>query len=286
MPPNSGEKTLPDCISRIVGIGSGDSLTLGRRVGSQKDLAHQHDNVGLAAMGCAGRHRLRRNLVDGIGHVACRRRDVGHRQVERKRHGKAVVTVVFRLVPHDRDDLQTVAHPGKIVVVHQMIEGTQKRQGDGEPRQALAPAKVGEAAPGKTDKPRKRNDGDNQANGDAGSRPRAVFDQNRHQFHDLAAEQEVCRVKRVGEENLLLPADERRHERQRREQDHAEIFACEEGVEREEKQKEHAGGGPCRARGVEEEKRCFRCGIAGNPFDAENQCDRQEQRQREMPCDR
>ncbi|MNT57310.1 hypothetical protein D3C72_1946720 [compost metagenome] len=37
MPPNSGENTLPDCISRIVGIGSGVSLTLGRRVGSQKD---------------------------------------------------------------------------------------------------------------------------------------------------------------------------------------------------------------------------------------------------------
>ncbi len=91
-------------------------------------FAHQHDDVGLAAVGGAGRQRLDRDAVDRIGHVAGGRVDVGHRQVDRKGQRKAVVAIVFGLVPHDRDDLQAITDPGELVVIHDVPEGEEQRQ--------------------------------------------------------------------------------------------------------------------------------------------------------------
>ena len=49
--------------------------------------------------------------------------------------------------------------------------------------------------------------------------PRPIAHQHRHQFHDLAAKQEIRRIERIGKKDLLLTGDEGRNQRQRRDQD-------------------------------------------------------------------
>ncbi len=158
-----------------------------------------------------------------------------------------------------------------MVVIHDVVEAAEQGQGDGKARQTLAAAEKRKPAPGMADQPGETQNRQHKANGNAGRRHRPVAHQHRHQLHHLTAEQEIGRVKRIGEKDLLLPADEGRNERQRRQKHEAIFLAAKQRIDGEEEEQKDRDRRPGRTGGIEKEGDGFRQRIAGDPFDDEDQ---------------
>nr|CAD7058322.1 hypothetical protein RP007_05857 [Rhizobium sp. P007] len=103
-------------------------------------FAHQHDDVRVITLVGGERCRFRGEIGDAVFAVTLRRRDIGHGNIEGEGHQEAVVAVVFLLIPHHGDDVEAIAHPGIMRIVHQRGEAGEKRQRQRKAGGALTPA--------------------------------------------------------------------------------------------------------------------------------------------------
>ena len=154
------------------------------------------------------------------------------------------MAIVLGLVPHDREDLQPVAHPGELVVVHDGDEAGEQRQRDGKPRQALPARQRPEAAPGEDPEADEADEAGGNGKRKGGGGPRAILHQHRQQFEDLAAKEQVRRIERVGEEDLLLLRDDAHQHDERRDEEHGLVLPADQRVDGKVQQEEDARRGP------------------------------------------
>ncbi|MNL28223.1 hypothetical protein D3C87_1498590 [compost metagenome] len=194
------------------------------------------------------------------------------------------MAIVFGLIPHDRDDLQAITDPGELVVVHDVPEGEEQWQREGRTGDALAARQLGEIAPGVAQQQADGGNGSNKPDHDADGGPGAVLDQDRHQFENLATKEEIGRVERVGEEDLLLLADDGRYDRQRCDQHGGLVFAAENAIDGEQDQEKCADGGPGRAPRIEEVADRVGHGLAHDQLDCKNEGSRDRQREQCTAC--
>ncbi|AGG74432.1 Phosphoglycerol transferase, cyclic beta-1,2-glucan modification protein [Sinorhizobium meliloti 1021] len=259
--------------------GIGRQLHLGKTGRIPKGFAHQHDHVRFAAMGRAGGKRLYRNPVDRVRHIAGGRVYIGHREVDGKGKREAVMAVVLGLIPHDRDDPKPVTDPRELVVVHDVPECDQQRQGECDPHQPLPTCQLGKVLPGEPQQESANDDGRDQPGDDADRGPRPVLHEYRHQFHDLPAEKKIGRIERIGQEDLLLLTDECRHDGERRDEQRGLVFATEQGIDAKHGEEEHGDRGPGRAHGIGEIGDGVGPGPAHDHFDGEDERYRNEKRE-------
>ncbi len=192
-------------------------------------FAHHHDDVG-SARRCIGRRRRRLDRSHRGRAVACRRAHIGHRHVEGKRHDKAVVTVICGLVPHHRFDIERRAQRRMTRIVHLHGKKDEKRHGQGQPHDPAHAARCRKHA---RLEPHDRQRYGGRGEGSNDQRPgRGAFRHHeRQQFHDLARIQEIGRIGRIAEIELLLRTDPRKNKQHGSQQQNRLTLSPCEGVE-------------------------------------------------------
>ncbi len=158
------------------------------------------------------------------------------------------MAIVFLLVPHHRHDVQPVADIREGVGVHQRQEAADQGQGNDEAEKLRRGRELRKMAASEHQQITEQAKGGERAEHQADRGEGACGEHHRHELADLAAEQHVARIERVGEILLLLHRQEGRQDGQRHEDQRRLVGPADQGVGGDEQQEErqhgdHAGAG-------------------------------------------